>query len=124
MLLKSEVKAGEVYIEDKDKIFSILDRDKEFIPGLYQIVEEPHKYYSHSMNPFEKGHEEESNPTWENIVTGELVTWGAHCFSTIERIKKQYANIEHILDDDRIKYLKAAMRVINEYEGKVEAMQL
>jgi hypothetical protein len=115
MLLENEVKAGEIYVSDKSRI--ILSDDEK--PQLFQMVQEPVVTISHGM--FGETSTDKRNAIWENVVTSELVDWGTHCFTTIERMKKQYANIDSITDKRRAEYVKEAYAVISAYEEKLEA---
>jgi hypothetical protein len=111
MLLDSEIRADEIYISDKNRI--ILSDDEK--PQLFQMVQEPVVTVNRSM--FGSDETIKQNALWENVVTGELVDWGTHCFTTIERMKKQYANIGSITDKRRVEYVKEAFVVIRAYEG-------
>jgi hypothetical protein len=112
MLLRNELQAEEIYIEDRN--FTI---EKDYIPSLYKLIEMPEK--KTVPNLFSFGYyEQEIHPTWENIFTGELVKWDINNFTTFERIKKQYSNIELITEENRIEYLKRAIEIIEHYEGK------
>lgn len=113
MLLESEIICGEIYIEDKDFIF-----DKK-APALWQLVQAPETKTRISSSCFGGKETYETNPVWENIYTCELVNWGTHCFTSIDRIKKQYFNINKVNDEKRREYLKEAFKLINEYETGV-----
>jgi hypothetical protein len=98
MLLDHEVKSGEIYVNDKD--FVIFDDEKI---SLWQLIKNPENT--------------KTQPIWENVFTGELVNWGTHCFITIERIKRQYANIDRLTKNKRAEFVRDAMSVIEEYEN-------
>ena len=115
MLLNNEVKAGEIYVYDPEINFG------DESPSLWQIVEMPKEVESIGMDM--KYHMEMSNPTWENIYTGELVTWGSHCFTTIERMKKQFFNINMVSKNHRSEYVKKAFKLISDYETYANSAQ-
>ena len=115
MLLNSEVKAGEVYVYDPE---INIGGDG---PSLWQIVEMPKEVESIGMDM--KHHKQMSNPTWENIYTGELVSWGSHCFTTIERMKRQFFNINMIHKKSRSEYVKKAFKLISDYEERENSAQ-
>jgi hypothetical protein len=108
MLLSNEIHAGEIYVEDKQFGFS---KSK---PQLFQMVEEGKEIKERGL--FTETTTSKINPKWENIATGELVDWGTHCFTTIERIKRQYFNIDLIQDKDRAEYVRQAFELIQKYE--------
>jgi hypothetical protein len=107
MLLKSEVKLGEVYVYDPEFNFG------DETPSLYQLVEEPYTTTGTNMN----GDSEpmEVNGTYENLQTGELVSYGTHVFTTIERFKKMFFNLKHVKARKQ-EYVKQAMELIQKYE--------
>ena len=76
MLLKTEVNKESICVEDRDSIFCENPR-----LGLWRLVQEGSEDYQ---------------PIWENIITGELCNWGTHRFTTVERIERQFKNIEEI----------------------------
>ena len=112
MLLDCEIKAGEIYVSDFKGI--ILPDDRK--PQLFQMVQQPEEIRNAGMFGIERS---TRNALYENIVTGELTDWGTHCFTTLERIKKQYANIDSITDKSRVEYVKEAYKVISDYESKI-----
>lgn len=113
MLLESEIQVGEIYVTDFEMK---LDPERN-IPKLFQMVQVPTKRKEPSMFSFEEV-ENEINGIYENIVTGELVNYGTHCFSTIERLKKQYVNIDSIAKD-RVEFVRAAYFIIVAYENSL-----
>lgn len=110
MLLDSEVRSGEIYVSDKE-ISIIMGEEK---PQLFQLVQDPKVIKREGM--FGECTTDTTNPIFENLKTGELVNWGTHCFTTIERMKKQYANIDSITDKRRAEYVSAAYDAITAYE--------
>ena len=112
MLLDCEIKAGEIYVSDFKVVISSDDRK----PQLFQMVQQPEEIRNAGMFGIERS---TRNALYENIVTGELTDWGTHCFTTLERIKKQYANIDSITDKSRVEYVKEAYKVISDYESKI-----
>jgi len=106
MLLHNEVRLGEIYVEDKDFFVG------EQLPvNLFQLIELPTTKCTYGL--YGDKIDTLTNPIWENIATGELVNWGTHCFSTIDRIKTQYKNIDKVHDEKRKKYLQQAIKLIN-----------
>jgi hypothetical protein len=110
MLLDSEIRSGEIYVLDRE---FILDTDTK-TPQLFQMVQEPQVIRSASL--YGGLETSKANGIYENIATGELVNCGTRCFTTINRIKKQYANINSIFDKSRIEFVKEAFGVISAYE--------
>jgi hypothetical protein len=116
MLLKNEIQLGEIYVTDYGRIISF---DKEDKPQLFQMVQEPRTVReSRGLFDIKLPSENEINGIYENIVTGELIHYGTQCFSTLERIKKQFQNIDSITDEDRRAYVKEAYTVIKAHEAK------
>jgi uncharacterized protein YheU (UPF0270 family) len=113
MLLNSEVKAGEIYVIDFD--FNIGGNNNRE-PELFQMVQEPRTVQKQSLLSFGTT-EETINPLFENIITGELKDYGIHCFSTVERIKKQFQNIGNIQKSERVEYVQKAYKLISDYEA-------
>lgn len=114
MLLKNEIKVGEVYVNDKDFIL----REEE--PALWRLVKEPEeKTRSNLMGQMETY---ETQPIWENIETGELVDWGAHCFTTLERMERMYLNIDNLYDKSRADYITKATKMICAYSDMNNAV--
>lgn len=97
MLLNSEIQLGEIYVYDTEVNF--LHEDE--LPQLYHMVQD-------------------AKPVFENIETGELVGYSTRCFTTIERIKKQYENIEKITNEYRKEFVKKAYQVILDYESSIK----
>ena len=115
MLLEREIVSGEIYVNDKDDLLL----SKEEPVSLWQLVEAPVEKIRHGMlSPVPETYT--TQPIWENIFTKELVRWGTHCFTTIDRIKEQYNNIDKLHNEKRVNFLKDAMEVIEEYEKSMD----
>lgn len=102
MLLENEAALGQIVVYDPE--FNLI---MEELPSIYKLVE--------------LAKSENYNHKYENLFTGQIVSYGFHVFSTLERIQREIQNIGYVHDEKRKEYLKECRVLIDRYLDKKSA---